>query len=266
MRSVVVGLAVVTLLASGCSGESEAPEEEPRPTAVSLTGEDRDAFVREVTDLGYTCRDALPETSEHVACTRPGPEDEARYDVVRISSTPDGDQVLRVAYCGAERGVVPAMSRAFLAEVDSPDLRSDPPRLDGVRVTPCRTEAGEGVSLGGPGPTVLRELDLNLLNVNLRRRGWDCGEDSARVDCRQPTPGPGTHVFGIGDQVLVTAPSNRALAGATQALGLSPVVAEAASSCRPGTACEHLVVDGFDLYLSADADYRRLTITELQDF
>jgi hypothetical protein len=73
-------------------------------------------------------------------------------------------------------------------------------------------------------------------------------------------------VWGAGDHVLISAPGNRALAEATRVLGLSPIVTEAASSCLPDTVCDHLVVDGFDLYFTAEGVYRRLTIRERNDF
>ena len=269
MRRVLAIVAVLAgplALAPGCSFDEETPTPDPEPQAVTLTGDERDDFVRRLVDLGYTCREALPESTAELACTRPGTPPEAVADTVTIRSSEGGEQVLGVAYCGPEPGVVPAFSEAFLGEVDSPELLPDPPGLRGLDLQVCRSESGEGIRVGGPGVPVLRELNVVLLRQSLRQRGWTCRDDLT-VDCTLATSGgEETLVWGTSGEIKVVARSARDLAAATQVLGLSPIVAEAARSCRPETVCDHLLVDGFDLFFEVEGPYHRMLVRERKGF
>ncbi len=265
MRTVLAIVAASALLASGCTSDGGSPEPAPEPASVTLTGDERDDFVSRVVDLGYTCREALPDTARYVACTRPGEYSDARDDVVSVTSSEDGEQVLRVAYCGQEEGVAAAASAAFLGEIGTPDLLVDPPRVEGASITRC---GDQGVALGQPALSVLRELDLEMVRRHLVRQGWAC-RNGEPADCRPSGPArQEILVYGIPGEVRVVARSSRDLVTTTRLLGLrlSPTVVEAASACRPAAVCEHLVVDGFDVYVSADGGYRRLTIRERRYF
>ncbi|SDN93110.1 hypothetical protein SAMN05192576_3014 [Nocardioides szechwanensis] len=263
MRTLPALLCLAALaFTAGCTSDDE-PERPDEPTTVTLTGEERDAFVAEVEDLGFTCRDAVPETDRHVACTRPGAYPEAADDTVRLSSTPDGATVTRLAYCGPEERVVTAVSDAFLGEVGSPDLLTEIPTLDGVRLQPCAPGTSTGIALG-QGMPYLRQLEVDLLNRGLTRAGWTCLEELT-VDCRPPGR-DGTVVRGDQVEVVVTAPTPKALAAATRVLALSPVVSEAAEGCAPDSVCDHLVVDGFDMFFEATGDTSQLRIQVRRDF
>lgn len=229
---------------------TEKTEKTDEPGAVTFTGEERDDFLAQVEELGFTCRDALPETDRYVGCTRPGTYPEAAFDTVLVASTPDGAAVTRVAYCGPEGTVVEAMSDAFLGEIGSPDLLDEIPALEGAQLQPCYPAIGTGLTYGQSMP-ILRELELDVLTRELTRKGWTCSEDSL-VRCLPPGGEQEALVRGTPSQVWVTAPTGERLASAIEVLGLSPAVAEAARSCAPLTVCDHLLVDGFDMFLSAN--------------
>ena len=265
MRPVPVRLCAAALvLSAACSTEAEL-EKPDDPVTVTLTGEERDAFVAQVEDLGYTCRDAIPEASLYVACTRPGDYPDATHDTVQLSSTPDGATVTRLAYCGPEPGVVAAVSDAFLGEVGSPELLAEVPSLDGVTLQQCRSTVGQGVVIGGPGLPYLRELNLTLLTRGLTRAGWSCRE-APTADCRPAGRGDGTFVRGTEAEVVAGAPTPEALAAVTRVLALSPIVAEAAEACAPDTVCDHLVVDGYDMFFEATDTASRVRIKVRRDF
>ncbi|MFA6576119.1 MAG: hypothetical protein WCS84_11910 [Nocardioides sp.] len=265
MRSLPALLCATALvLITGCTADEE-PDQPDRPVTVALTGEERDAFVAQVEDLGYTCRDAVPETDRYVACTRPGAYPDATHDTVQISSTPDGATVTRLVYCGPEAGVVAAMSGTFLGEVGSPDLLPELPAVDGIVLRQCVSTVGTGVAIGGPGLPYLRQLEVELLERGLTRAGWTCRDDLT-VDCRSLAGGNRTLVWGTDQEILVSAPTPQALAAATRVLALSPVVAEAATDCAPDTVCEHLVVDGFDMFFDVADEVSRVRIKVRRDF
>lgn len=261
MRTLPALLCAAALaLTASCTSDDE-PEQRERsegPGAVTFTGEERDDFLARVEDLGFTCRDALPETDRYGACTRPGTYLEAAADTVLVASTPDGAAVTRVSYCGPEDQVVTAVSDAFLGEVGSPDLLAEIPTLEGAQLQACDPATGTGIAYGQSMP-VLRELELDLLTRELTRKGWTCSEDSL-VRCLPPGGEQEALVRGTPSQVWVTAPTGERLAEAVQVLGLSPVVAEAAGACAPLTVCDHLLVDGFDMFLSANREESRLRI------
>ncbi|WP_134739802.1 hypothetical protein [Nocardioides sp. 503] len=265
MRLTLTVLAACVLVASGCSAEEQTREPPPEPTQVTLTGAERDDFIDRVVDLGYTCREAVPDTSAYVACTRPGRYPDAIADTVTIASSEDGEQVLGVAYCGPEAGVAPAFSEAFLGEVESPDLQAQVPPLEGVTLRSCRSAAGDGFRAGGRVP-VLRQLELPRLRQSLVRRGWSCQDDEAAYCTLPGSRGGRTLVWGIPGEARVVAESAGELAEAATVLGLSPIVAEAATSCLTRTVCDHLLVDGFDLFFDTDARYHRMRVRERTDF
>lgn len=265
MRTLLALLcATVLVLTSGCTADDE-PDEADQSARVALTGEERDVFVAQVEELGYTCRDAVPETDRYVACTRPGTHPDAAHDTVQLSSTPDGATVTRLVYCGPEPRVVAAVSDSFLGELGSPDLLPELPRLAGVEVRQCASTVGTGVVVGGPGLPYLRQLDVHLLQRGLTRAGWTC-RDEPTVDCRSRAGGDRTLVWGTDQELLVSAPTPQALAAVTRVLALSPVVAQAALDCAPDSVCDHLVVDGFDMFFDVTDAVSRVRIKVRKDF
>lgn len=268
---ILLGLLASGVLLTGCSGSDADPVTTvSQDRVVALTGSERDAFVAAVEELGYSCGPALDPRAPYDACTRPGAYPEAVQDTVTITSSPDRQGVLRVAYCGPEPRVVAAMSVSFLAEVESPDLLTDLPlpEVTGARVTACRSSEGEGAVLGGEGLPTLLELDPALLRRGLERAGWQClgGRD---LDCRETGPTPaaqGTLVVGTGDGVQVAAADATALARTVALLGLSDAAVQVARSCTPDGPCAHLLADGFDLFFSATPGASRLRVAERVDF
>lgn len=268
MRTLLVAVACTVLTTACTGGGSDPVTTVSQDRVVDLTGSERDAFVAAVEDLGYTCGPALDPRSPYDACSRPGAYPQAARDTVTITSSPDRTSVLRVAYCGPETRVVAAMSTSFLPEVDAPDLLTDLPlaEVTGARVAACRSTEGEGAVLGGEGLPTLLELDAALLRQGLETAGWRCLE-GRDLDCREPGAAPGgTLVVATGDGVQVAAADASALARTVGLLGLSDAAVQAARSCAPGGTCAHLLVDGFDLFFSADADASRLRVAERVDF
>lgn len=266
MRILPLLLATGVLL-TACTGGGDEPLTTVTETRIiDLTSAERDDFLAKVEELGYTCGPALDPQSPYDACTRPGAPPAATADTVTLTSTADGTSVTRVAYCGPEPRVVAAMSEAFLAEVESPDLLTDLPlpEVSGARVTSCRSTGGEGAVLGGEGLPRLLELDLPRLRQGLERAGWTCLEDRD-LDCREGGR-TGTLVVGIGAGVQVAAADGPALARAVGLLGLSDAAVQAARGCTTGEPCDHLLVDGFDLFFSADADVSRVRVAERVGF
>ncbi|WP_341924270.1 hypothetical protein [Nocardioides psychrotolerans] len=265
MRTLPLLLASGALL-TACTGSDEPLTTVTETRIIDLTVAERDDFLAKVEDLGYTCGPALDPQSPYDACTRPGAHPAATADTVTLTSTPDGATVTRVAYCGPERRVVAAMSEAFLAEVESPDLLADLPlpEVSGARVTRCRTTSGEGAVLGDEGLPTLLELDLPRLRQGLAQAGWTCLEDRD-LDCREDGR-TGTLVVGIGAGVQVAAADGPALARAVGLLGLSDAAVQAARRCTTGEPCDHLLVDGFDLFFSADAAFSRVRVAERVGF
>lgn len=262
MRSATAVLALLVLVLTGCSDGDEADATDD-PPKVSLTGEERDAFIDQVQGLDYTCRAALPGTEEYVGCTRPGAYPDATYDAIQLTSSPDGADVLRVYYCGPEPAVVDAISTSFLGEADSPSLLPKVPDVSGVTLTGCESQVGSGVVLGGPGVDTLREIDVDDLVGRLTSSGYECASD---FDCVLEKDDQRVVVSGTDSGFQVSAESSESLVNAARDLGLGQVVQNAAGSCTSDEVCEHLLVDGYDVFVSAQQERFQLRVGEKKDF
>lgn len=255
-------LVVAAITLGGCSSDTSSGPTADRPTTVSLTPDERTAFLAAVADLGFTCRDALPDDPALVACTRPGVGQEAYVDTVRLTASPTGE-VLRVSYCGPDPEVYGAFSTAFLAEIGSPSALPAPGGVTGTRIRECYATSGLGFAAGGEVTTRLRDLDLPATWRTLGATGWSCGDEPQPLDCTRGEGDDRTIAMGAGDSLTVSAPDPAALGAAADDLGLDPAVARAAAGCATDGPCEHLVVDGYDVTLSTAGSRSRMEVAAL---
>lgn len=252
LPAIVPALLALTALTACSTDGPPAGGAAPTPTtyAATWTADALDGFLTEVGELGWTCRDALPDDADVVACTRPVAGGGAP-GVAAIRVRSDDGVPEMVAMCVDDVDAAGALRTAFLPDLpDSVPLDDRSVSAGGEPTTPCFSP---GVVLGEASEDPLARVPAQAYRNALTSIGYTCERQGPTCETSVPGAYAGSVVVDDDTIALVLNASERsagrrAVDDFLGALGVSDagLVGRTVQACEPGDACERPIVDGLE--------------------